>query len=207
MSMVIIDVGAGNLHSVHKACAHVAGSDIAITTQPDDVAKADRILLPGVGAFNDCMAGLAAISGMRDALEDAVLKRGIPFLGICVGMQMLFTESHEHGTTSGLGWLQGRVEALEHPSLPIPHMGWNKLIKEQSAHPLLAKIGDEDFSYFVHSYHARDIAAEDLLASVDYGGRIVAMVARDNISGMQFHPEKSQTVGLQLLRNFMGWKP
>ena len=207
MSVTIIDVGAGNLHSVRKACAHVAETEITITTDPDVAAKAERILLPGVGAFGDCMAGLAAINGMRDALEDAVLTRGTPFLGICVGMQMLFAEGQEHGTHQGLGWLDGHIAPLAHDTLPIPHMGWNRLIKAQANHPLLSAIQEDDHCYFVHSFHACDVAPENLLASVDYGGQIVAMVARDNISGMQFHPEKSQAVGLQLLRNFIGWKP
>lgn len=210
MSIAIIDVGAGNLHSVHKAFAHVLGdraSALSITQNPEDLANASRIILPGVGAFGDCMAGLAAIAGMRDALEDAVLTRHVPFLGICVGMQMLFAKSNEHGTHQGLGWLKGHVAPLEASSLPIPHMGWNQLRSAQSTHPMLQHLGPEPFAYFVHSYHACDIAGDSLLASVDYEGPVVAMVGQKNILGMQFHPEKSGHVGLQLLRNFIAWQP
>ena len=209
MSVTIIDVGAGNLHSVRKACAHVLGADapITISQNPDDLANAERIILPGVGAFGDCMNGLAAIPGMHDALEEAVLQRATPFLGICVGMQMLFASSSEHGTHEGLGWLDGHIIALERDTLPIPHMGWNPLLQSQATHPLLADIDVGAHAYFVHSFHAAGVTEKDLLASVDYGGPVVAMVARDNIAGTQFHPEKSQQVGLQCLRNFMGWKP
>jgi glutamine amidotransferase len=208
MRLTIVDVGAGNLHSVRKACAHLLGAEqVHVSSHPDAVAQAERILLPGVGAFGDCMAGLQAIDGLRGALEDAVLTRAAPFLGICVGMQMLFEEGHEHGHHKGLGWLQGQVTAMTHAQLPIPHMGWNKLCPTQPDHPLLRGIGAADHVYFVHSYHAQHVAQKNLLASVDYGGEIVAMVARDNIAGMQFHPEKSQSVGLRLLDNFMGWSP
>ena len=210
MSVTIIDVGAGNLHSVRKACAHVAENEITITTDPDVAAKAERILLPGVGAFGDCMAGLAAINGMRDALEDAVLTRGTPFLGICVGMQMLFAEGQEHGTHQGLGWLDGHIAPLAHDTLPIPHMGWNALEPVDVAgqpHPVFDGLEHGEHAYVVHSYAITPTDPTHVLAKVHYGGEIIAAIGRDNMVGTQFHPEKSQLVGLRLIANFLNWTP
>jgi glutamine amidotransferase len=211
--VALIDYGSGNLRSAEKALARAArdgasGHEIVVTADPDFVAKADRIVLPGVGAFADCMSGVTGIAGMRDALEDAVHKRGVPFLGICVGMQLLASVGREFGDTPGLGWIGGEVIKLVpiDPKLKIPHMGWNELIV-QRAHPLFTGIERGADAYFVHSYqfHADDSA--DVLATTDYGGPVTAAIARDNIAGTQFHPEKSQGVGLRLLQNFLSWSP
>ncbi len=205
--IAIIDCGAGNLHSVRKAFASQLpeGATLAVVTDAAALASATHIVLPGVGAFADCMAGLNALPGMRTALEDAVLTRKTPFFGICVGMQMLFQRGHEHVIHEGLGWFQGEVKKIApaEDSLKIPHMGWNRLQRRQKNHPLLRNIMDDDFVYFVHSYSATGCNAEEVLASVDYGGEIVAIVGRENILATQFHPEKSQAVGLRLIRNFL----
>jgi glutamine amidotransferase len=203
----LIDYGSGNLRSAQKALAR-AGAEVAVTNDPDVVARAERIVLPGVGAFADCMAGVKAIAGMVEALEDAVLKQGRPFLGICVGMQLLADVGREFGDHPGLGWIAGEVVRLS-PSdtaLKIPHMGWNELTL-CAPHPLLAGIETGAHAYFVHSYELRAARAEDVLATTDYGGAVTAMIARGNIAGTQFHPEKSQEVGLMLLANFLKWKP
>lgn len=205
-NIVIIDCGAGNLHSVRKAFAAELPADatLNVTTNAADLDAATHIVLPGVGAFADCMAGLNALPGMREALEKKVRQGGTPFLGICVGMQMLFERGHEHGVHAGLGWFKGEVKPIAptDPSLKIPHMGWNRL-RLLSEHPFLAGIKQGDFAYFVHSYAASAATRDKILATVDYGGEIVAVVGHANIVGCQFHPEKSQRVGLTLIRNFL----
>jgi imidazole glycerol-phosphate synthase subunit HisH len=205
--VALIDYGSGNLRSAQKALAR-AGADVAVTADPATVAKAGRIVLPGVGAFGDCMAGLRAIAGMIEALEEAVVGRGVPFLGICVGMQLLASVGREFGDHKGLGWIGGDVVRLapSDPALKIPHMGWNALSATRP-HPVLAGIAPDANVYFVHSYVMRPAQPEDTLATADYGGTFTAMAGRDNILGTQFHPEKSQAVGLALLGNFLKWRP
>jgi glutamine amidotransferase len=212
--LAIVDYGSGNLRSAAKAFERAAadrGLDlaVAVTANPDEVSRADRIVLPGVGAFGDCRAGLDALPGMVDALEDAVRVRGRPFLGICVGMQLMATRGLEHGEHKGLGWIGGTVAALEpgDPSLKVPHMGWNDLRLPSPAHPLFKGIPAGAHAYFVHSYALRPDDAGDAIATVDYGGPVVAAVARGNIAGTQFHPEKSQALGLTLIANFLDWRP
>lgn len=210
MKTVIIDYGSGNLRSAEKSTARAAEGldmEVLVTSKPEDVITADRIILPGVGAFADCMYGLCALDGMRDVLEEKVLKNGTPFLGICVGMQLLADEGLEHGITRGLGWIGGSVEEIRAADLKVPHMGWNDLIIEQSTHPVLTGIKTGDHVYFVHSYHFKTNDNKNILAHVDYGGYINAIVGRDNIVGTQFHPEKSQAVGLRLIENFLKWSP
>jgi glutamine amidotransferase len=214
--VAIIDYGSGNLHSAAKAferAARESGNEsaIAVTADPALVRAADRIVLPGVGAFADCKAGLDAVPGMHEALEESVRRRGRPFLGICVGAQLMAERGLEFGVTPGLGWIAGDVKAIEpaDPSLKIPHMGWNTLTVIND-HPLLAGIPtgpDGLHAYFVHSYHLVTPDRGALVAEADYGGPVTAMVARDNIAGTQFHPEKSQTLGLRLIANFLGWRP
>jgi len=210
----IIDYGSGNLRSAQKAVERAAReggltTTVQLTAAADVVARADRIILPGVGAFGDCMAGLMALPGMRQALEEAVREKGRPFLGICVGMQLLAETGFEHGIHAGLGWISGTVEKVvpTDASLKIPHMGWNELIVSQPEHPMLAGLRSGDHAYFVHSYGfvAKDPSV--IAAKVSYGGEVTAAVARDNIFGTQFHPEKSQAVGLRLLQNFLRWAP
>ena len=215
-TVVIIDYGSGNLHSAAKAFERAAresgsGSAIVVSSNAADVLAATRIVLPGVGAFADCKRGLDAVPGMRDALEHAVRQKGRPFLGICVGMQLLADCGLEYATTEGLGWIPGEVRVLQpkDPALKIPHMGWNTIDANQP-HALLDGIATGPkglHAYFVHSYH---LAAKDrttVVAETDYGGPVTAIVARDNIAGTQFHPEKSQRLGLQLIANFLTWKP
>lgn len=202
MSIAVIDYGSGNLRSVAKALEHVAGGArfITVTSSASDLAAASHIVLPGVGAFGDCMRGLSSLPGMLDALNEQVLNRKKWFLGICVGMQMLFERGHEHGVHSGLGWLKGDVVALA-GGHKTPHMGWNELHIETTA-PFLEGIKNGDHAYFVHSYHAK-AAPSDVWATVEYGQTVAAVVGRGNIMGTQFHPEKSQQVGLCLLKNFL----
>ena len=216
MSVAIVDYGSGNLHSARKAfelAAAQAGSEqaIVLTNDPDTVRKADRVVLPGVGAFADCRRGLDDIPGMLEAMREAVFTRGRPFLGICVGMQLLATRGLEHQITPGLDWIPGDVRAISpgDASLKVPHMGWNTLAPTRS-HPLLQDIplGETGrHAYFVHSYQLEPTRDELVIARTDYGGPIVAMVGRDNIAGTQFHPEKSQKLGLALIANFMRWRP
>jgi glutamine amidotransferase len=203
MTVAIIDYGSGNLRSVAKAFERV-GAAVQVTNKINEVAVATHIVLPGVGAFADCMSGLKALPGMLQALQQEVLQRKKQFLGICVGMQMLFERGHEHGVHEGLGWLKGEVIALAPAgkSLKIPHMGWNDL-RIMGSHPLLKGIKTGAHAYFVHSYHARCSDASDVLATVEYGQIIAAVVGRGNIMGTQFHPEKSQETGLQLIKNFL----
>lgn len=208
--LVIIDCGSGNLHSVQAGFRRAAAgkdAEIILTTEASALAAADRIVLPGVGAFADCMRGLEALSGMRSALEQRVLRDGVPFLGICVGMQMLMEKSHEHGEHAGLGWLPGEVVPIAptDPSFKIPHMGWNELQIFRPEHPLFVGLESEPHMYFVHSFHARCSEAPDRLAAVQYGETLTAAVGRGNIAGTQFHPEKSHKAGERLLANFIDW--
>ena len=212
MRVAIVDYGSGNLRSAAKAFERVAAerglaAEICVTSRPEEVAAADRIVLPGVGAFADCRRGLAAVPGLEAALEDAVIERGRPFLGICVGMELLADRGREFETVDGLGWIGGEVVAIEAPpELKIPHMGWNEL-EPCRPHPLVEGLPAGAHAYFVHSYHFRLADAADLVMATDYGGRLAALVARDNIAGTQFHPEKSQETGLRLIRIFLGWRP
>ena len=212
-TIAIIDYGSGNLRSAEKAFARVATDDqtIVVTADAGVVRTADRVILPGVGAFADCKRGVEALPGMRDALEDAVMNRRVPFFGICVGMQLMAERGLEHGTHDGFGWLKGTVAPItpSDPALKIPHMGWNDLHLTQagSAHPVLAALNHGEHTYFVHSYAFQAEAPADVLATVDYGGTVTAMVGRDNMIGTQFHPEKSQAVGLTLIGNFLRWTP
>ena len=217
--IAIIDYGSGNLHSAAKAferAAREAGvaSQIVVTSDPEIVARADRIVLPGVGAYADCVRGLNAVAGMRAALEHAVHTRGQPFLGICVGMQLMATRGLEFGETPGLGWIAGDVQAIKpsDPALKVPHMGWNTIDIRDPARPhaLLAGITTGptgQHAYFVHSFHLAATDPATVVAVADYGGPVTAMVARGNIAGTQFHPEKSQALGLKLITNFLSWKP
>ena len=210
MKTVIIDYGSGNLHSALKAFERAAGKagEVTVTSDPDAVRKATRIVLPGVGAFKDCYNGLDAVPGMRETLQDQVIVRGKPFLGICVGMQLMATRGLEHETTKGFGWIAGDVKPItpSDPTLKIPHMGWNTL-DVKSNHPLLAGVAEGAHAYFVHSYHLDAMLPEDVIATTDYAGPITAMVGYDNLVGTQFHPEKSQALGLALIANFLSWKP
>jgi imidazole glycerol-phosphate synthase subunit HisH len=216
MHVAIIDYGSGNLHSAAKAFERAAreqGSPLAVkvTSRPEEVRAAERIVLPGVGAFADCRNGLLAIPGMIGALEEAVRAGGKPFLGICVGLQLMAERGLEHGLTPGLGWIEGEVRAIEpsDPAMKIPHMGWNTLDVARP-HALLDGIptGKSGLNaYFVHSFHLVPGDAETLVATTDYGGPVTAFVARDNMAGSQFHPEKSQKLGLALIANFLKWKP
>ena len=206
----LIDYGSGNLASAAKALAHAAAGkhEIVTTADPQVVKDAERVVLPGVGAFADCMKGLTAVPGMVEALREKVLKEGAPFLGICVGMQLLATVGVEFGRHAGLGWIAGEVVKITpgDPSLKIPHMGWNELKKVQS-HALLEGIPAGSHAYFVHSFQLVPALPEDLIATTDYGGPLTAMVGNENIAGTQFHPEKSQATGLKLLENFLRWRP
>jgi glutamine amidotransferase len=216
VSVAIVDYGSGNLHSAAKAferAAHEAGLDqpIVVTRDPQAVASADRVVLPGVGAFADCRRGLDAVDGMVGALEEAVRRRGRPFFGICVGMQLLAERGREYEVTEGLGWIAGEVDRIKpnDASLKIPHMGWNTLNVSRQ-HKLLEglALGPQGLhAYFVHSFQLKPSQQADLVADADYGGAVTAVVARDNIVGTQFHPEKSQKLGLALIANFLKWKP
>ena len=211
MTTVIVDYNSGNLRSAEKSFQRMAveldAGEIIVSADPDVVRKADRVVLPGVGAFADCRRELGAIDGLFGACEEQV-KSGKPFMGICVGMQMMATWGREHGDHKGFDWIKGEVVRLapDDKSLKIPHMGWNAL-DNIAAHPVFDGITKGDHVYFVHSYHLMPENADDLLATVDYGGMISAAVGRDNIIGTQFHPEKSQSTGLRLIGNFLQWKP
>ena len=213
MKVAIIDYGSGNLRSAAKSFERAAKeqsliADVHVTGNPDDIARADRIVLPGVGAFADCKAGLEAVDGLHDALNEAVLTKGRPFLGICVGMQLMSDVGHEFGDTPGLGWIAGDVTALE-PSdaaLKIPHMGWNDL-ELMTPHPVFDGIENGEHAYFVHSFQFKTKNPAHVLARVDYGGPVTAAVGRDNMIGTQFHPEKSQALGLHFIANFLKWAP
>lgn len=216
MTVAIIDYGSGNLHSAQKAferAVREAGLDVAVvvTSDPQAVLAADRIVLPGVGAFADCRAGLDAVPGMVEALGEAVGRRGRPFMGICVGMQLMADRGLEYVTSPGLGWIAGDVTMIEpsDPRLKIPHMGWNTIAACRE-HPVLDGIPtgpDGWHAYFVHSYHLVTKDGASLVATTDYGGTVTAVVGRDNLVGTQFHPEKSQILGLALITNFLRWRP
>jgi glutamine amidotransferase len=205
MTTVVIDYGSGNLRSAAKALAAV-GAEVRVSADVREVEKAERIVLPGVGAFADCRAGLAGLPGMIEALERTVRAGGRPFLGICVGMQLMAEAGLEHGRHPGLGWIAGEIVPLAPRPAKIPHMGWNDLTLAR-AHPLLSGIAEGDHAYFVHSYHLLPRDPADLLAGTDYAGPVAAAIARDNMAGVQFHPEKSQATGLRLLANFLAWRP
>ncbi len=216
MSLAIVDYGSGNLHSAHKAFERAASEagfkgGIKVTAKPEEILAADHIVLPGVGAFADCRRGLLSEPGLLEALTEAVHQKARPFLGICVGMQLMADRGLEHEITPGLGWINGEVAALEpdDPKLKIPHMGWNTL-EVAVAHPLLEGIptgSDGWHAYFVHSYGFRAVPGAAMIATTDYGGPVTAIVGRENMAGTQFHPEKSQKLGLALLANFLRWKP
>ncbi len=213
MTVAIVDYGSGNLRSAAKAferAARESGTNerVLVTANPGDVAAADRIVLPGVGAFADCRAGLYGVPGMVDTLQREVVERGKPFLGICVGMQLMATRGVEYGIHAGLDWIAGDVVRIAPPdkTLKIPHMGWNELL-DLKPHPLLEGLKAHDHAYFVHSFQLQTAAPATVLARTEYGGPITAAVGRDNMAGTQFHPEKSQATGLRLIGNFLRWKP
>ena len=227
MKVTIVDYGSGNLRSVAKAFAKAADLaaadlnetvDILVSQRPEDVASADRVVLPGVGAYGECLRGIAATAGLREALETFAMHDARPFLGICVGMQLMADTGVEHGTHQGFGWIGGQVSMIKpaDPALKIPHMGWNEL-EFLRPHPVLAGLGQglgqgleqapAPHAYFVHSYAMAVSSEDDLVATTDYDGPVTAMIARDNLIGTQFHPEKSQAFGLGLIAGFLKWKP
>ena len=213
MLTAVIDYGSGNLRSAAKAFERAGGEmggdeKVVVTSRPDEAAAADRIVLPGQGAFAECRRGLAAVPGLEQAIEEAVIARGRPFFGICVGMQLMADRGREFEVVDGLGWVGGDVVAIEpaDPSLKIPHMGWNQLVLERS-HPVFDGIGEGAHTYFVHSYHLAVADRTDLIATADYAQALTAAVGRDNMVGTQFHPEKSQADGLRLIANFLRWRP
>jgi glutamine amidotransferase len=216
MTIAIVDYGSGNLHSAAKAFDRAANEtgltvDIVVTSDPDVVRRADRIVLPGVGAFADCRRGLDAVAGMAEALDERVRSRGRPFLGICVGMQLMAERGREYEITKGLGWVPGEVDRIvpANPDLKIPHMGWNTL-DVRLPHPVTegVPLGPRGLhAYFVHSYHLRTAQESDVIAEADYGGPVTAIVAHDTAVGTQFHPEKSQRLGLRFIANFLRWNP
>ena len=211
MTTVIIDYNSGNLRSAEKSFQLMSEElnmgQVKVSNKPEDVVNADRVVLPGVGAFADCKHELSSIMGLYEAIE-AHVKTGKPFMGICVGMQMMATCGHEHGYHEGFNWIKGDVKIMEpnDKNLKIPHMGWNNL-NILNSHPVFNNINENDHVYFVHSYHFEVENNNNLLANVDYGGKITAAVAHENIIGTQFHPEKSQSVGLQIIKNFLQWNP
>jgi glutamine amidotransferase len=205
----LIDYDSGNLHSAAKAFQRMGaatGAKVIVTNRPEDVARADRIVLPGDGAFPACRQALADKAGLFEAIAEAVTARARPFFGICVGMQMLATTGREYHDTAGFGWIGGEVTRIAAPGLKVPHMGWNDLVIDRP-HPVLAGITTGDHAYFVHSYAMQVADPADLLAHVAYGGPVTAIVGRDNVVGTQFHPEKSQATGLRLIANFLTWRP
>jgi glutamine amidotransferase len=206
----LVDYDSGNLHSAQKAfermAAETGAGQVVVTADPEVVARAERIVLPGDGAFPACRAALLAVPGLADAITEAVRVKGLPFMGICVGMQMLATTGHEYEEVPGFGWIGGEIRRIEAPGLKVPHMGWNDLVVDR-AHPVLEGVATGDHAYFVHSYAMRVADRADLVAHVDYGGPVTAIVARDNVIGTQFHPEKSQATGLRIIANFLRWRP
>lgn len=213
MKVVLIDYGSGNLRSAAKSFERAAleqniSADICVSGRPEDVLSADRIVLPGVGAFADCRSGLEAVEGLHEALNEVVIEKARPFFGICVGMQLMSDVSHEFGDTPGLGWIAGDVTPLKpsDPALKIPHMGWNNL-EIVAPHPVFDGLKVGEHAYFVHSYHFTTKDPAHVLARVDYGGPVTAAVGRDNMIGTQFHPEKSQQLGLHIISNFLKWTP
>jgi glutamine amidotransferase len=212
MTTVIVDYESGNLHSAEKSFQRMAretgAGTVVVSGDPEVVAQAERIVLPGVGAFADCRRGLAARAGLFEAIEAQAIRAGVPFLGICVGMQMMADRGLEHGDTAGFGWIGGTVSRIApaDPALKIPHMGWNAL-EILKPHPVLDGIASGDHAYFVHSYHFVAADPAHVVARTDHGGPVTAVVARDNLIGTQFHPEKSQATGLRLIANFLRWRP
>lgn len=212
MTTVIIDATPGNLHSAHKAFERMSsegsGGEILVSSEPEIVAAADRIVLPGDGAFPACMEALNTLPALKEALVEAVTVKAKPFFGICVGMQLLASVGEEFSKTDGLDWIPGRVARMQpaDPTLKIPHMGWNELVIDQS-HPVLDGVKTGDHAYFVHSFEMRHDDPAHLLAHADYGGPVTAIVGRDTIVGAQFHPEKSQAAGLRMIANFLSWRP
>ncbi|MGJ8611423.1 MAG: imidazole glycerol phosphate synthase subunit HisH [Octadecabacter sp.] len=212
MTTVLIDYDSGNLHSAQKAFERMAtevdAGDVIVTGDPDVVAKATRLVLPGDGAFPHCRAELHGISGLADAIVEAVEVRAVPFMGICVGMQLLATKGFEYNETNGFGWINGEVHKItpNDPTLPVPHMGWNDLVID-TPHPVLDGIKTGDHAYFVHSWQMVMTDPSQRLAHCDYAGDVTAIVGRDNIIGAQFHPEKSQSAGLRMIANFLTWAP
>jgi glutamine amidotransferase len=217
MKVAVVDPGSGNLASVLRALRRAAdegggGAEIAVETNAEAVARADAIVMPGQGAFAACRRGLDAMPGMVEAVDEAVTRRGIPFLGICVGMQLMVERGLEHGITPGLGWIRGEMAPMDPrgpagEALPLPQMGWNGLRFAPDAHPVLAGLEPDDHVYFVHSYALSGGRPDEILATADYGGPVVAAIGRDNMFGTQFHVEKSQFVGLRMLANFLSWRP
>lgn len=212
MTIAVIDYGSGNLHSAAKAielAARENGETVSVTSDAKALKDAKRVVLPGVGAFADCKRGLAGIPGMIEALEKEVIRNGKPFLGICVGMQLMAERGLEDGVHEGLDWIKGEVRKLtpSDPTLKIPHMGWNDLQMKSKRHPLFKGLESGSDAYFVHSYHLVCENERDVLAETDYGGSVAAVIGRDNMVGTQFHPEKSQAVGLKLIANFLAWNP
>jgi glutamine amidotransferase len=212
MLTVLVDYDSGNLHSASKAfqrmAQEVGGGDVLVSARAEDVARADRIVLPGDGAYPACRRALGAVEGMVQALEEAVQQRAVPFMGICVGMQMLATLGREYDHVAGLDWIGGEVVRIapQDAALKVPHMGWNDLVVDRP-HPVLEGVESGDHAYFVHSYHFLVADPAHLVAHVDYAGPVTAIVARDTIIGMQFHPEKSQSAGLRMIANFLRWRP
>ena len=206
-AIALIDYGAGNLHSVHNALKAAGAERVAVTADPNIVRGARHVVLPGVGSFKACMEGLSAIPGMVEALEKRVLKDGVPFLGVCVGMQLMAERGLEFGETPGLGWIEGQVERIERtdPEIKIPHMGWNDV--SPLPHKNGAQLIEPGEAYFLHSYHLVPDNGHEIAAMTDHGGGLVAAVARDNLLGVQFHPEKSQAYGIALLARFLDWRP
>jgi glutamine amidotransferase len=212
--IVIVDCGSGNLRSAAKAFERAAADGkrpvrVEVTNSPDAVRRADRVALPGQGAFAAVLAGVAEVPGLREALEEVAITRARPFLGICVGMQLMADRGLEHGSYKGFGWIAGDVVPLApaDASLKVPHMGWNDLILDRPDHPVLAGIATGDHAYFVHSYRFDCADPADRLAHADYGGQVTAIIGRDNLVGTQFHPEKSQSLGLSLIASFLEWRP
>jgi glutamine amidotransferase len=211
LKIAVVDYGSGNLASASRALALAAerleiSAEVSVTADPDWVAHADRIVLPGQGAFADCARGLDNVSGMHQAIEQAT-NAGRPFLGICVGMQLMAQRGLEHQLTPGFGWIDGQIAAMDPPGLRLPQMGWNGLDFVPGAHPLLDGLSPGDHAYFVHSYALQGGQPDEIVATTDYGGPVVAMVASGNRAGTQFHVEKSQEVGIRILMNFLRWKP
>jgi glutamine amidotransferase len=213
-TVLIVDCGSGNLRSAAKAFERAARDSgrsiyVAVTNDPEAVRRADRVALPGQGAFAAVLAGVAAVPGLREALEEAAIEKARPFLGICVGMQLMADRGLEHGDHRGFGWIGGQVVPLEPAdgALKVPHMGWNDLVLDRPDHPMMRGIKNGDHAYFVHSYRFSCANADDRIAYADYGGPVTAIIGRDNLIGTQFHPEKSQSVGLALIAAFLDWKP
>ena len=211
MTVAIVDYGSGNLRSAAKAFERAVAESamrarVVVTADADEVTRAERVVLPGVGAFADCLASIDGLPGMRAALHEVVIKAGRPFLGICVGMQLMAEFGHENGFHRGLGWVQGEVIGLREGAIKVPHMGWNEIVI-RGTHPVLTGLGDGTDFYFVHSYHLRCEDEGENLAYTEYGEPICAVVGRDNMIGAQFHPEKSQSAGLRFISNFLSWRP